>query len=113
MYVKVNDVQRLIDQLMQGSITKSGLRSKFSVVQKYTASEIIRAQWHDAKKDPPKESGTYIIAIYWKEWHKWYYSDVMYSAKYSRWNCTDDCNPLVQNEYVVDYWMEFPMSPMK
>lgn len=72
--------------------------------------EAIRGLWRDAKTDPPKSSGPYVICYYSEECKCFFQqSPVYYSKKWKVWNAFDSSKTLEEakiHQMKVDFWME-------
>ena len=60
-------------------------------------------EWHDAKTDPPKESGRYLSVT-----KHGTISNVDYSAKHNRFNFFDYDDPAERDVYPAVLWAEIP-----
>ena len=60
-------------------------------------------EWHDAKTDPPKESGEYLSVT-----ANGTISEVHYSAMHNRFNFYDHNDPAEPNVYNTVFWAEVP-----
>ena len=112
MYIKVNEVKSLADQLLSGAITRFGFVNKLKALPQHTPESIAQEQWRDATTDPPAESGKYQIARYWDDIGTWYVTDTNYSKVHNQWNCFDSFSEdQADGSYTVDYWMPLPEPP--
>lgn len=66
-------------------------------------------KWHDAKKELPKESGSYLVVTT-------FCKSILvldYSSKYQKFNARDNSEEEDVQSYAlhVDYWAELPKAP--
>lgn len=59
-------------------------------------------EWHDAKTDPPKESGNYICCTAWE-----YIQKVPYSARHKIFNARDE-DERPEHGFQVALWAHIP-----
>ena len=65
--------------------------------------------WHDAKLDPPKESGEYVCKKKYDQTDTWHYMMLGYSCVHKMWNCRDWFTEDVAKDRAIDgilYWTE-------